>query len=63
MTKQASVQRATLPEPIDVAQWWKNRRNDAICPTETLRRALCRDARGNATGPLGVALDAIARQS
>jgi hypothetical protein len=31
------------------------------CPVETLRRALCRDARGNATGPLGVALDLIAR--
>lgn len=33
------------------------------CPAETLRRALCRDARGNATGPLGVALDIVARQS
>lgn len=32
------------------------------CPVETLRRALCRDARGNATGPLGVALDVLARQ-
>lgn len=31
------------------------------CPPETLRRALCRDARGNATGPLGVALDLLAR--
>jgi len=33
------------------------------CPLETLRKALCRDARGNATGPLGVALDMLARQS
>ena len=32
------------------------------CPIETLRKALCRDARGNATGPLGVALDTLARQ-
>jgi hypothetical protein len=30
------------------------------CPVETLRKALCRDARGNATGPLGVALDKLA---
>jgi hypothetical protein len=29
------------------------------CPVETLRKALCRDARGNATGPLGVALDKL----
>jgi hypothetical protein len=27
---------------------------------ETIRRALCRDARGRATGPLGAALDRIA---
>jgi hypothetical protein len=27
---------------------------------ETVRRALCRDGRGNASGPLGVALDLIA---
>jgi hypothetical protein len=27
---------------------------------ETVRRALCRDARGNASGPLGAALDIIA---
>jgi ribonucleoside-diphosphate reductase alpha chain len=33
------------------------------CPVETLRKALCRDARGNATGPLGVGLDAFGRQS
>jgi ribonucleoside-diphosphate reductase alpha chain len=33
------------------------------CPIETLRKALCRDARGNATGPLGIALDVIAGQS
>lgn len=32
------------------------------CPLETLRQALCRDGRGNATGPLGVALDTIPRQ-
>ena len=32
------------------------------CPVETLRKALCRDARGKATGPLGVALDLIAGQ-
>jgi len=31
------------------------------CPVETLRRALCRDARGNATGPLGVALDMLSQ--
>jgi hypothetical protein len=30
------------------------------CPVETLRKALCRDARGNATGPLGAALDRLA---
>ena len=29
------------------------------CPLETLRRALCRDARGKATGPLGRALDLL----
>jgi hypothetical protein len=27
---------------------------------ETIRKALCRDARGNASGPLGVALDRLA---
>src|SRR5690242_10704808 len=27
---------------------------------EVIRKALCRDARGNASGPLGVALDRIA---
>jgi hypothetical protein len=27
---------------------------------ETIRKALCRDARGNAGGPLGVALDRLA---
>lgn len=30
---------------------------------ETIRKALCRDSRGNASGPLGVALDIIARES
>jgi ribonucleoside-diphosphate reductase alpha chain len=30
------------------------------CPLETLRKALSRDPRGNATGPLGVALDLFA---
>jgi hypothetical protein len=30
------------------------------CPLEILRRALCRDARGNASSPLGVALDLLA---
>jgi hypothetical protein len=30
------------------------------CPAETLRKALSRDARGNATGPIGVALDRLA---
>jgi len=30
------------------------------CPADVLRRALSRDARGNATGPLGIALDLIA---
>jgi ribonucleoside-diphosphate reductase alpha chain len=29
------------------------------CPFETLRQALCRDARGKATGPLGAALDLL----
>jgi len=29
------------------------------CPVEMLRKALCRDARGNPTGPLGVALDML----
>ena len=33
------------------------------CPVDVLRKALSRDARGNATGPLGVALDAIWRQA
>ena len=27
---------------------------------ETIRRALCRDGRGNASGPLGAALDMLA---
>jgi hypothetical protein len=44
-------------------------RDAAICASiafqfgadpETIRKALCRDARGNASGPLGVALDLIA---
>jgi len=30
------------------------------CPPETLRKALSRDARGNATGPLAAALDMLA---
>jgi hypothetical protein len=30
------------------------------CPVEVLRKALSRDARGNATGPLGCALDMLA---
>jgi ribonucleoside-diphosphate reductase alpha chain len=29
------------------------------CPVETLARALSRDSRGNATGPLGGALDLL----
>jgi hypothetical protein len=29
------------------------------CPAGVLRKALCRDARGNASGPLGVALDTL----
>jgi hypothetical protein len=29
---------------------------------ETIRRALCRDSRGNANGPLGVALDIVATE-
>ena len=32
------------------------------CPVETLRRALSRDARGDASGPLGVALDILSRE-
>ncbi len=31
-------------------------------PAETLRKALCRDAYGNATGPLGIALDLLAEE-
>jgi ribonucleoside-diphosphate reductase alpha chain len=30
------------------------------CPPDVLRKALCRDVRGNPTGPLGVALDKLA---
>lgn len=30
---------------------------------QTIRRALCRDARGNPSGPLGVALDTLAANS
>ena len=30
------------------------------CPVEVLRKALSRDARGNASGPLGAALDVLA---
>ena len=30
---------------------------------ETIRKALCRDARGNANGPLGVALDILAERA
>jgi hypothetical protein len=30
---------------------------------ETIRKALCRDARGNASGPLGAALDLLAVQA
>jgi hypothetical protein len=30
------------------------------CPFETLRKALCRDARGQASSPLGAALDVLA---
>jgi ribonucleoside-diphosphate reductase alpha chain len=33
------------------------------CPVDVLRKALSRDARGNATGPLGVALDMLTGQS
>jgi ribonucleoside-diphosphate reductase alpha chain len=29
------------------------------CPAEVLARALSRDSRGNATGPLGIALDLL----
>jgi hypothetical protein len=32
------------------------------CPVETLRRALSRDTRGNASGPLGVALDTLVQR-
>lgn len=32
------------------------------CPADVLRKALSRDARGNATGPLGAALDRLAVQ-
>jgi hypothetical protein len=32
------------------------------CPVDVLRKALSRDARGNATGPLGIALDVLAVQ-
>jgi hypothetical protein len=30
---------------------------------DVIRKALCRDSRGNPNGPLGVALDFVARQS
>jgi hypothetical protein len=30
---------------------------------DTIRKALCRDARGNASGPLGAALDMLAGQT
>jgi hypothetical protein len=33
------------------------------CPADVLRKALSRDARGNASGPLGVALDTLARET
>jgi hypothetical protein len=33
------------------------------CPLETLRRALLRDARGNASSPLGAVLDILAEQT
>ena len=32
------------------------------CPADVLRKALSRDARGNASGPLGAALDQLAAQ-
>jgi hypothetical protein len=32
------------------------------CPADVLRKALSRDARGNASGPLGVALDMLAAE-
>lgn len=32
------------------------------CPVDVLRRALSRDARGNASGPLGKALDLLAQK-
>jgi hypothetical protein len=32
------------------------------CPAKVLRKALSRDARGNASGPLGAALDTLAGQ-
>ncbi len=32
------------------------------CPPETLRKALSRDTRGNATGPLAAALDKLAAE-
>jgi len=32
------------------------------CPAEVLRKALSRDARGNASGPLGAALDALSQR-
>ena len=32
------------------------------CPAEVLRRALSRDSRGRAAGPLGVALDLLVKQ-
>jgi len=33
------------------------------CPAEVLARALSRDSRGNATGPLGITLDLLAERS
>jgi hypothetical protein len=46
-------------------------RDSAICaslglqfgvPLETIRKALCRDSHGRASGPLGVALDCLAAE-
>ncbi len=33
------------------------------CPVEMLRKALCRDARGRPTGPLGAVLDVLAHET
>jgi hypothetical protein len=60
-----------LPEPITIAEWWKNRRDESIrvtlstydgrhgCPIDTLRRTLTWNNDGSASGPLAHVLDLL----